>query len=198
LALDQQDYLSGRLRALPPEQRRDVLAEWDVRCATGAVRDAAAYLFGLIRKALQGTFRLWAARKGTVKAPPAPKSALRGPLAAKDTMQGQPAAKVREAPKPPAASGVTATGPAEQPASREAALAYIQRIKAAFRGATPAIRAGEHPDARSPAPRLRAMARASVRVVTARRSDDPANWRNNTASSQFLFRVARMMMAVLH
>ena len=63
LAADQQDYLSGRLRALPVEQRRDVLAEWSIRCAAGTVRDAAAYLFGLIRKALQGTFRLWAARE---------------------------------------------------------------------------------------------------------------------------------------
>jgi hypothetical protein len=33
LALDQQDDLSCRLRALPVEQRRDVLAEWHVRCA---------------------------------------------------------------------------------------------------------------------------------------------------------------------
>jgi hypothetical protein len=38
---------------------------------------------------------------------------------------------------------------------------------------------------------------ASVRVVTARRSDDPANGRNNTASSRFLFRVAYMMRPIL-
>jgi hypothetical protein len=63
LDADQQDYLSSRLQALPVEQRQDVLAEWSVRCAAGTVRDAAAYLFGLIRKALDGAFRLWAARK---------------------------------------------------------------------------------------------------------------------------------------
>jgi hypothetical protein len=51
LDADQQDYLSSRLQALPVEQRQDVLAEWSVRCAAGTVRDAAAYLFGLIRKA---------------------------------------------------------------------------------------------------------------------------------------------------
>jgi hypothetical protein len=38
---------------------------------------------------------------------------------------------------------------------------------------------------------------ASVRVVTARRSDDPANGRNNTASGRFLFRVAYMMGPIL-
>ncbi|MDR3220477.1 MAG: hypothetical protein LBU46_00485 [Candidatus Accumulibacter sp.] len=44
----------------------------------GYRRDAAAYLFGLIRKALQGTFRLWAARKN---------------------MQERPASRVQEAPR---------------------------------------------------------------------------------------------------
>jgi hypothetical protein len=69
LAADQQDTLSGRLRALPVEQRQDVLTEWSIRCAAGTVRDAAAYLFGLIRKALQGTFRLWAAHKNRQERP---------------------------------------------------------------------------------------------------------------------------------
>jgi hypothetical protein len=62
------------LQALPVEQRRDVLAEWSVRCAMGTVRNAAAYLFGLIRKALKGTFRLWAARKDKGQEWPAAKS----------------------------------------------------------------------------------------------------------------------------
>jgi hypothetical protein len=53
----------GSLQALPVEQRQNVLAEWRVRCAAGTVRDAAACLFGLIRKVLNGAFRLWAARK---------------------------------------------------------------------------------------------------------------------------------------
>ncbi|MDR3299794.1 MAG: hypothetical protein LBU43_07290 [Candidatus Accumulibacter sp.] len=127
LAADQQDYLSGRLRALPPEQRRDVLAEWNVRCAAGAVRDAAAYLFGLIRKALQGTFRLWAARKNS-QARPAPK--------VQETLQGT---------KPPSTSPVMAlTG---QPVSREVALAHLQRIKAVLQGGIPVTRAMAPPNA---------------------------------------------------
>jgi hypothetical protein len=118
LAADQQNYLSGRLRELPAEQRRDVLAEWSVRCAAGAVRDAAAYLFGLIRKALQGTFRLWAARKYTGQERPAPK------------VQEAP----REIPRPTPTSGITPTEPADKPASREVAAACIQRMKAILQG----------------------------------------------------------------
>ena len=36
------------------------------------------------------------------------------------------------------------------------------------------------------------------RAVTARRSDGPANWRNNTGERGFLFRVDYMMMPALH
>jgi hypothetical protein len=59
----QRRYLMGRLQTLRTEQRRDVLDEWDVRCAAGQVKSAFAYLCGLIQKALEGTFLLWAARK---------------------------------------------------------------------------------------------------------------------------------------
>jgi hypothetical protein len=117
LAADQQDYLSGRLRILPPEQRRDVLAEWNVRCAAGMVRDAAAYLFGLIRKALEGTFRLWAARK--------------------DTAQGRLVPKVQETPQETKLSstfGSSATAPTSRPVSRDVAMAHLQRIKAILQG----------------------------------------------------------------
>jgi len=63
LPADQQRHLTLRLGALHPEQRQAVLDEWHVRCGAGYVRNAIAYLYGLIRKALEGTFRLWAARK---------------------------------------------------------------------------------------------------------------------------------------
>ncbi|AMN45525.1 hypothetical protein ACG33_00090 [Steroidobacter denitrificans] len=71
---DQQRYLTARLGALPPQQRQAVLDEWNVRCGAGYVRNTIAYLYGLIKKALEGTFRLWAARKlvpnsASVKAP---------------------------------------------------------------------------------------------------------------------------------
>src|SRR3546814_5043982 len=55
----------SRLRGLPPEQRLAVLAEWDVRCESGSVHNAIAYLYGLIKKAVEGVFKLWAARKST-------------------------------------------------------------------------------------------------------------------------------------
>ncbi|MDR2451922.1 MAG: hypothetical protein LBE85_09210 [Candidatus Accumulibacter sp.] len=136
LALDQQDYLSGRLRSLPVEQRRDVLAEWHVRCAAGAVRDAAAYLFGLIRKALQGTFRLWAARKNPA--------------------QEQPAAKVQEAPRRPPQAPSTAEPPvpvpADKPASRAVALAHLERIQAMLQGKAPVPPVRKPPAARHPQP----------------------------------------------
>jgi hypothetical protein len=142
LAADQQDYLSGRLRALPPEQRRDVLAEWNVRCAAGAVRDAAAYLFGLIRKALQGTFRLWAARKNP-QARPAPK--------VQETLQET---------KPPSTSPVMVL--TDQPVSRKVALAHLQRIKAVLQGRISVNRTMEPPKRRhSPAPLVCAMAQAT-------------------------------------
>jgi hypothetical protein len=148
LAVDQQDDLSCRLRSLPAEQRRDVLAEWHVRCAAGAVRDAAAYLFGLIRKALQGTFRLWAARKNRA--------------------QERPASRVREAPrdipKPPSTAEPPVPELADEPASREVARAHLERIQAILRGtanAASALQAGEPPEARHPrAPLAHALAQA--------------------------------------
>ncbi|MDO2285977.1 hypothetical protein Q2443_26140, partial [Escherichia coli] len=65
LPQDQQRVLTARLRGLPPEQRLAVLAEWNVRCESGSVHNAIAYLYGLIKKAVEGVFKLWAARKST-------------------------------------------------------------------------------------------------------------------------------------
>ncbi|WP_165720898.1 STY4528 family pathogenicity island replication protein [Bordetella trematum] len=74
LPQDQQQILMARLRGLALEQRQAVLAEWDARCASGGVHNAIAYLYGLIKKAVNGMFKLWAARKsalqhGAAKAP---------------------------------------------------------------------------------------------------------------------------------
>ncbi|WP_164713974.1 STY4528 family pathogenicity island replication protein [Pseudomonas aeruginosa] len=63
LPQDQQQILMARLRGLALEQRQAVLAEWDARCASGGVHNAIAYLYGLIKKAVSGMFKLWAARK---------------------------------------------------------------------------------------------------------------------------------------
>ncbi|MGC4029331.1 MAG: STY4528 family pathogenicity island replication protein [Steroidobacteraceae bacterium] len=59
----QQRYLTTCLKRLHTEQRQAVLEEWNVRCDSGAVRDAAAYLYGLIERALGGEFHPRAARK---------------------------------------------------------------------------------------------------------------------------------------
>ena len=40
-----------------------MLAEWDVRCELGGVHNAIAYLYGLIKKVVEGVFKLWVARK---------------------------------------------------------------------------------------------------------------------------------------
>jgi hypothetical protein len=128
------------------EQRRDVLADWSIRCAAGTVRDAAAYLFGLIRKALQGTFRLWAARKN---------------------VQERPASRIQEAPretpKPASPSEAPVADSADKPASREVALVYLQHMKALLQGSAnteaPVIHATKPPEHRHPqAPLVHAMA----------------------------------------
>lgn len=71
LPQDQQQILMARLRGLALEQRQAVLAEWDARCASGGVHNAIAYLYGLIKKAVNGMFKLWAARKPAAQQTPA-------------------------------------------------------------------------------------------------------------------------------
>jgi hypothetical protein len=111
------------------------------------LRDAAAYLFGLIRKALQGTFRLWAARKNA---------------------QERPASRIQEAPletlKSASPSGAPVAEPADPPASREVASAYLQHMKALLQGSAntvPMIHTTKPPERRHPsAPLVHALAQA--------------------------------------
>lgn len=80
--------LPDRLADLRPEQREGALAalrqveadlqqlvldEWAARCETSRVRNPAAYLFGLIQRALRGEFRAWAGARS--RDPAVPKSA---------------------------------------------------------------------------------------------------------------------------
>lgn len=88
-----------------------MLAEWDARCASGGVHNAIAYLYGLTKKAVNGMFKLWAARK------PAPQQA---PAKAASGLQVSP-------PVVSASPDV----PAVKPASREVveqSLAQIRQI----------------------------------------------------------------------
>jgi len=58
----EQRTLNQAMSPLAPEARQAVLREAAARCSTGSVRRPAAYLMGLIRKAIEGDFRLWAGR----------------------------------------------------------------------------------------------------------------------------------------
>lgn len=58
----EQRTLNKAMAPLTADARRAVLQEAVARCSTGTVRRPAAYLMGLIRKAIEGDFRLWAAR----------------------------------------------------------------------------------------------------------------------------------------
>lgn len=110
LPQDQQQILMARLRGLALEQRQAVLAERDARCASGGVHNAIAYLYGLIKKAVNGMFKLWAARKPASQQMPATASGLQV--------------------SPPAVSALSDV-PAIKPASRdvvEQSLAQIRQI----------------------------------------------------------------------
>lgn len=92
-----------------------MLDEWHVRCAAGYVKNAVAYLYGLIKKAVAGQFRLWAARKS-------------------DTAQPIHSGPVAMPPKsPPQASPAHAEpSTARQtlaPAARQAGQAYLEHLR---------------------------------------------------------------------
>lgn len=59
------------LLSLPPTQRQAVLDEAAARCRAGGIREPAAYLTALIRRARHGEFKLWAAAGAPETAPSA-------------------------------------------------------------------------------------------------------------------------------
>ncbi|WP_264312989.1 STY4528 family pathogenicity island replication protein [Pseudomonas putida] len=63
---------SQAMRQLEPEQQQAVINEAAVRCARGEIRKPVAYLMGLIKRACQGEFTLWAARAEATTATTAP------------------------------------------------------------------------------------------------------------------------------
>ncbi|RQJ43246.1 STY4528 family pathogenicity island replication protein [Pseudomonas aeruginosa] len=122
LPQNQQQLLTARLRGLPPEQRLAVLAEWDVRCESGGVHNAIAYLYGLIKKAVEGVFKLWAARKSTPQQTPM--------QAINNSLHGSP-----PAPSPSSSSQ------AAKPASREVAQRHLDQIRRMLK--TPSLPIGQ-------------------------------------------------------
>lgn len=66
LSLTERRMASQAMRQLEPEQQQAVINEAAVRCARGEIRKPVAYLMGLIKRACQGEFTLWAARAETI------------------------------------------------------------------------------------------------------------------------------------
>ncbi|MEZ5647249.1 MAG: STY4528 family pathogenicity island replication protein [Burkholderiaceae bacterium] len=122
LPQDQQQILTARLSGLLPEQRLEVLAEWDVRCESGGVHNAIAYLYGLIKKAVEGVFKLWAARKSTPQQTPVQDVS--------NSQHGSP-----PAPSPSSSSQ------AAKPASREVAQRHLDQIRRMLK--TPSLPIGQ-------------------------------------------------------
>lgn len=58
------------LLQLSPDVRQAVLNEWATRCRDSHVRNPAGYLFGIIQKALQGHFTVWAAKEQAAQSEP--------------------------------------------------------------------------------------------------------------------------------
>ncbi|MBJ2303779.1 MULTISPECIES: STY4528 family pathogenicity island replication protein [unclassified Pseudomonas] len=85
--------LVAALSKLQPADRQAVLNEAGARCAAGGIRKPAAYLMGLVQRALKGDFRPWAgqAKPSPVTEPPPPAPSRRS------RQQGEPASAVAQA-----------------------------------------------------------------------------------------------------
>lgn len=57
LASDQKRDVKLQLQRFPQTVQQSILAEWQSRCLMHAIRNPAAYLFGIIKKAKAGEFR---------------------------------------------------------------------------------------------------------------------------------------------
>lgn len=81
------------LNKLKPEDRQAVLNEAGARCAAGGIRKPAAYLMGLIQRALKGDFRPWAgqAEPSPIAEPPPPAPSR------PSRQQGEPASALAQA-----------------------------------------------------------------------------------------------------
>lgn len=62
---EQQSGAMVALRQVEADQRQAVLDEWAARCRHSTVRNPAAYLFGIIQKAIRGEFKAWASQSDT-------------------------------------------------------------------------------------------------------------------------------------
>ncbi|MNF98062.1 hypothetical protein D3C84_809100 [compost metagenome] len=60
LSPSERQAVAVALNKLKPAERQAVLNEAGARCTAGGIRKPAAYLMGLIQRALKGDFRPWA------------------------------------------------------------------------------------------------------------------------------------------
>lgn len=72
LKSEQQQGALAALRQLDASLQQAVLDEWDARCQRSTVRNPAAYLFGIVQKALRGEFNIWASQARPSSSPAAP------------------------------------------------------------------------------------------------------------------------------
>ena len=69
---EEQSAALATLQRVDPVLRQPVLDEWQIRCEAGGVQRPAAYLFGILQKALRGDFHPWATQAQPTPPPPAP------------------------------------------------------------------------------------------------------------------------------
>ncbi|MBD9466358.1 STY4528 family pathogenicity island replication protein [Pseudomonas sp. Pdm06] len=80
LSPSERQAVAVALNKLKSAERQAVLNEAGARCAAGGIRKPAAYLMGLIQRALKGDFRPWAGQAESLpiaEPPPAPSRPLR-------------------------------------------------------------------------------------------------------------------------
>lgn len=92
LSPSERQAVTVTLNKLKPADRQAVLNEAGARCAAGSVRKPAAYLMGLIQRALKGDFHPWAGQADSLPMAESPPSLPRSPR-----KQGEPASALAQA-----------------------------------------------------------------------------------------------------
>lgn len=93
LSPSERQAVTVALNKLKPADRQAVLNEAGARCAVGGIRKPAAYLMGLIQRALKGDFRPWAGQTEPSLIAEAPPTAPSRP----SRKQGEPASALAQA-----------------------------------------------------------------------------------------------------
>jgi len=94
LSPSERQAVAVALNKLKPADRQAVLNEAGARCTAGSVRKPAAYLMGLIQRALKGDFRPWA---GQTESSPTAEPPPTAPPSRPSRQQGEPASALAQA-----------------------------------------------------------------------------------------------------